>query len=205
MSVPGSARLVTATHARATAAAPEGAGRARRALQRPRRPARGDCVPRREPLASSGCSRGSGRPGWLPATRRSSPVPGAGRARWRGGARPCREGSARRRPRARRRRGLRGAARELSLVLTALQLGPEAGRPPAGPGPSGAPAAPPCRLSWRPQLHSVGIWSRAAAAAAYPQCDLGASSSLQEILVLIFEMGHSCACKVALRMKFDHV
>lgn len=61
-------------------------------------------------------------------------------ARWWGGARPSRERSARRRARARRRRGLRGAARELSLVLTTRRLG--------GPGsatsyrPGGAPPRP---------------------------------------------------------------
>lgn len=41
--------------------------------------------------------------------------------------------------------------------------------------------------------------------AAYPQCDLGASPSLEEFLVLTFKIGHSRACKVGLRMKFNDI
>lgn len=148
-------------------------------------------------LPSPGGGRGSGRPGWFPArgTRAAlaqSREPGA---RWRGGARWSPPESARHRPRARRRRGLRGAARELSLVLTSRPLGtrlrdaPRASgsRPP--PLPRGAPAAL-CLLPSLP-LHSAGVWCHAKAEAAYPQRDLGARPSPGKFLVLVFQTDHS--------------
>lgn len=170
-------------------------------------------MPGREPPASSGCGRGSGRAGWLPAsgTHGSSPVPGAGRA-LAGGRAPEPAESAPPSPRA----PPSGAAGSGSGAVpgadgsSALGPGPRPhdlppalGAPPApAPRPAGAPFA--LRvLSGAPRFHSVGIGSQAEAAAAYPKCDLGASSFPRGTLslVLTFEMGHRGACKVGLRMQ----
>lgn len=214
MSVSGSAQLVTATHAQATAAVPAGAGRAGKAgageapeagAWRLRAQAGASSLrlrPRFGTARMASCERHA---------RGSSLVPGAGRALWRGGAaRPIRAGSARRRPCARRRRGLRGRPRELSLVLTTRPLWAEAARPHARLGTPrrtpacGAPVAL-CLPPWSSQSHGVGIRSQAEAAAAYPQCDLGASPSLEEFVGLTFKMGRSRACKVGLRRKFNDI
>lgn len=138
--------------------------------------------------------------------RGSSPVPGAGRA-LAGRARTRAGGE-----RARRRRGRRGAARELSLVLTARLLRPRlcdllprpGGRLPQAPAPrpAGLRLLFPC-FPGAPRFHSVGIWSQTEATAAGQQCELGTSPFLWATQVLTFKMGPSSACEVGLRMEFN--
>lgn len=114
-------------------------------------------------------------PGQAPCEQRgSSPVPGAGRARRRGGARPSRSGSARRCPARASVVGAACAARELSLVLTTRPRGAEAAGPPRACG--GGGRAPPASSVLPASLalsSTAEIWSRAEAAAAEPQGDPG--------------------------------
>lgn len=210
MSVPGQAQLAAAAQAQATAAAPVGAQRQGGRRRGPGGPRKATACPGGGPLPAP-LRRGSGRTPRLAApgsrhARGSSPVPGAGRAQA-GRARARTRRRARRRLGARRRRGLRGAVRELSLVLTARPLGAEAwGRPQPRPSPCGAPVA--LRLlSWRSPFPQRWLGFGVRAKLLFTNgATLGQVPYSGSLWVLHLQNGpDSNACEVGLRMKLSDV